>query len=277
VDVTGITPEYEQSLLEWRAHKDETLRAERGWLALEGLYWLEKGANTLGSAPNNSIILPVAAGRVGSLLIKDSQVIFTPAPGVTISIDGEPAGEMPLKADRSGEPSIISLDNLEMIVIQRGKKYGLRVWDKARQQRKAFPGRRWFPLNPNFICTARLIPQSGASRITIPDVTGMDQEMEVAGLLKFMLAGNKCSLLAIQEDEDLFIIFRDETSGKDTYPAGRYMYSKADAEGNVLLDFNRAYNPPCAFTEYATCPLPPPQNRLPLRIEAGELAPAREN
>ena len=249
------------------------MRGERGWLALEGLYWLENGLNRIGSDPENQVTLSSGDARAGTLELTGSRVILHPAPGTTMSIQGKPATEMVLKPDKSGDPTILSMANLDLMIIQRGDRFGVRVWNNANPRRAAFPGRRWYPIRPEYNLTARLLPHQGKTSITIPDVTGMDQEMAIAGSLSFSLAGLPLSLIAIAEDDTLFIIFKDETSGKETYPAGRYIYTDVAPDGTVALDFNRAYNPPCAFTDFATCPLPPPQNRLPVRIEAGEMAP----
>lgn len=270
----GIPVDYLESILAWRREKDASLLAQRGWLSLDGLYWLEPGRNTFGAGEANAIVLARGAQYAGTLEISNGEVFLHPAPNSGLTINECPAVGSPLHLDVSGDPSIIVMDGLEMIVIRRGQRFALRVWNPSRLQDHAFTGRQWYPVNPAWRVSAAFNPSVRSETITVPDVTGVLQSMQTAGQLEFSLATRPCSLLAIDEgDGDLFVIFRDLTSGVTTYPAGRYLYAKAGSGSAVILDFNQAYNPPCAFTEYATCPLPPPGNRLAVEIKAGELLP----
>lgn len=262
----------EQDLLAWQQRLEASLRRENGWLALAGLEWLHPGRNTFGSAPDDELNLPPAAGgHLGELELLDEQVLLHPAAG-QLRAGGEPIrGTLPLKVDVSGEPTHLQANSLDMIVIQRRQRFGLRVWDNASPRRQSFTGRRWYPFNPAYQLSARYLPVESPRTIAVPDASGDTQDMEINGVLEFELGGQVCRLEASDEGDSLFIVFRDLTSGKSTYGAGRFLYAPLPENGQVALDFNRAYNPPCAFTPYATCPLPPPQNRLKIPVEAGEL------
>jgi len=263
---------YDQSILDWRKQKEESLRGEHGWLALEGLNWLNHGKNTFGTAPDNQVVISNGDLFCGVFELLEKQVYLYPIPSTNLTVAGQAATKMELLADVSGNPTIISLGCLDMMVIQRGDLFGVRVWNKCRPERINFPERRWYPIRPEFITVAGFSPQEEREVLQLPAVSGLEQELPVAGILNFLLDGRSNSLIALDEgDGSLFVIFKDLTSQDSTYPAGRYLYPEVVSGGKVELDFNRAYNPPCAFTEYATCPLPPRQNHLPVRIEAGEL------
>jgi uncharacterized protein (DUF1684 family) len=252
-------PDYRVEIERWRAERETELKAEDGWLALVGLHWLKPGANSFGSAQDNAIVLPQSAPpRAGRLEHHGGTTVAFLASG----------GERTL-----GEKDVLRLGTLSMFVIRRGDRYALRVRDTESPTRRAFKGLSWFPVDPAYRVEARLVPHARETRIPIPNVLGSVTPMKSPGKVVFELRGKRLSLTPVFESDDareLFFIFKDETARAETYGAGRFLYSELPKDGALVLDFNKAYNPPCAFTQYATCPLPPAQNVLPLRIEAGE-------
>jgi uncharacterized protein len=264
-------PRYETEVGQWRQLQEQELKADGGWLTVAGLFWLNEGANSAGSAASNGIVLPRGPAKLGEFDFRSGQVIFQPAAGVLANVNGMPAAEgTKLKPDTSGKPDQIELDGLTMFVIHRGDRYGIRLKDLDSKFRKDFTSRRWFPVKADYRVTAKFVAYNPPKMIAVPNVLGETSQMPSPGYVQFTLDGHELRLDPVVEDESLFFIFHDKTSGKGTYPPGRFLHADFAKDGKVTLDFNKAYNPPCAFTPYATCPLPPKQNRLPLRIEAGE-------
>lgn len=250
----AASPEYRRSLEQWRERQEALLRSDSGWLTVAGLTWLKEGMN--------EIELPPEAPRFGKVERRGNKVFFHPA-------EGGPPQEM--KPDASGAPTVITRGSISVHVIQRGERLGIRLKDTNSVFRREFTGRRWYPVKEEYRLEARWIPYEPPKRIVVPNVLGDKNEELCPGAAEFMLNGKPFRLEPIREGQRLFFIFRDETSGRETYGGGRFLYADLPAGGKVILDFNQAVNPPCAFTPYATCPLPPLQNRLPVRIEAGEL------
>jgi uncharacterized protein (DUF1684 family) len=268
-----VATEYERSILAWRQEKEESLRADNGWLSLAGLFWLTQGEDPVGSAPDRPIRLPEgsAPGLAGSFLVRGGEVVFRAAPGVAWTSSGEPLDAITMAPDTSGAPTKISLGNVTMALIRRGERLAIRIWDRGAARRREFRGRKWFPIDPRYRVIGDFERFGEPRTILVPDVSGGVQRMESPGAVAFVLHGEPLRLTALQEDEgSLFLIFTDATTGTSTYPAGRYLLTSAPNRGTLEIDFNRAYNPPCAFTPYATCPLPLPENRLAITIEAGE-------
>lgn len=259
----------------WRKNRDTRLRSENGWLTLVGLHWLAPGENKFGSDP--SLPLPLPAGKApavaGALFLERGKVRVVPAEGVAILIDGKPAGARAIADDGEGKPDVVELGDLRFHVVKRGDRVGIRVRDPLSPVRTGFKGLAYFDPDPAYRVTATFEPYAEPRKIRIPTVLGTTEEMEAPGVVRFTLAGKDLSLEPVVEDPKepmLFFIFKDATSRTETYPAGRFLYAEYPKDGKVVLNFNRAYNPPCAFTPYATCPLPPKQNWLDVRIEAGE-------
>lgn len=249
---------YENEIRQWQTNRAERLKREDGWLSLVGLEWLKEGDN------------PAPAG---TLSLSSGKVTFNPAEDATI--DNKPvSGSVALLADtEQGGPTIVQTGTKRFNVIKRGDRFGLRIKDSRAPTRLNFAGLDYFPIDPKWRVEARLEAYHPPKQIPITDVTGMTSNNISPGALVFQLDGKEYRIDPIIEEgsDELFIIFKDETSKDATYPAGRYLYAnKPGTDGKVIVDFNKAYNPPCVFTPYATCPLPPPQNRLPVRIEAGE-------
>lgn len=266
---------YLDQLQSWRRDAEADLRKPNGWLALAGLHWLSPGPHRLGSDLANDVVLPDSAPEyLGDLIVEASSVRIQIAPSVQVRIDGHIGHRARLRPDIDDEPSLLELGPLEMVVIKRGQRWGLRVWDNAREERDRFPGRRWYPADLNCRVEAGFEIPSGEATITVPNETGVSTEEPVAGVVSFRLNGQLARLIALPRGgERLFLIFSDSTNGKTTYKPGRFLVAGPPTGGQLTLDFNYAYNPPCAFTEFATCSLPPPENRLDIAIQAGEKAP----
>lgn len=257
---------YDQEIEQWRAHRREGLTAANGWLSLVGLYWLHDGANdiTLPSHPPASVRFML---RKGEVTLEPNRRLGVNAP-MQLLDDTDPKG-----------PTVVHSGTLSFEAIRRadiaGDHYGIRARDPEGEARAHFKGLEYFPPNPAFRVEARFEPYRPPKKIAITNVLGMTSEETAPGTLIFTLHGRTYRIDPILEqgETDLFIIFKDATSGHETYHAARYLYAHPpDAAGKTIVDFNKSYNPPCAFTPYATCPLPPKQNRLPIRIEAGEKA-----
>ena len=187
---------------------------------------------------------------------------------------GEPVTEMELRSDKAGSPDVLVLGRLRMFVIERDGRLAIRLRDLESPMRRGFTGLRWFPVRESFRVTALWVPYDPPKLLRVPNILGYAERLPSPGRAVFALDGRELALEPVLEDPQeaqLFFIFKDGTSGKETYPAGRFLYAEMPKDGSVVLDFNKAYNPPCAFTAFATCPLPPEQNRLKVRIEAGEL------
>jgi uncharacterized protein (DUF1684 family) len=266
---------YAAEIAAWRAERETRLKSETGWLSLAGLTWLKQGDNTLGSGAGSDILLPAgsAPARAGVIELRGTKATLRLAPGVSGSIGGKAVRETALRPDSSDKPDVLSLGRLSLLVIERSGRFGVRVKDPQSPTRTGFKGLSWFPVDASWRVQARFVPHATPVTIELADVTGSVQKMTSPGTVVFKRGGRELRLEAVLEEADakeLFFIFRDLTSGHETYGAGRYLYSALPQEGKVTLDFNKAYNPPCAFTRFATCPLPPRQNRLPVRVPAGE-------
>jgi uncharacterized protein (DUF1684 family) len=252
----------------WRATRLKSLTREDGWLSLVGLDWLHEGAN--------DVKLPSTPPVVAHVTIAGAKATLQPDPAMTV--DGKPiAAPLELKDDGDPAPTVVRVGSLTFLFIKRadknGERYALRVKDPNSEARKSFKGLDYFPADAKYRVEARFEPYNPPKKLSITNVLGMVSEETSPGVLVFSLDGKEYRLEPILEqgETDLFILIRDATSGQDTYGAARYLYAHPPGpDGKTIVDFNRAYNPPCAFTPYATCPLPPPQNRLPIRIEAGE-------
>ncbi len=257
----------------WRRKLDASLRREDGWLTLVGLHWLQPGIKRVGSGFGREILLPAgsAPADIGEFVVDQGLVTFRASPGVEVTCDDRPVAEIEMSPDTTGSPTRLRSGSLSMVLIRRGDRLGIRVWDREAPARRTFPGRQWFPIDDRYRVMAGFEPYATPRAILTPDISGGMQALDIPREVSFDLLGRQLRLVVSEEDEGgLFLIFADATAGASTYPAGRFLYAPPPADGKVEIDFNRAYNPPCAFTPYATCPLPPPRNRLPVPIEAGE-------
>lgn len=266
---------YRDEILKYRAEREAELRADDGWLTVAGLFWLKPGRNVAGSAEGSDIRLPKKApATLGVFELKDATVMFTRAAAAEVTSAGHPVGTQPIAAPR-GDKDALAAGDLRLFVIQREDRFGIRMRDLKSAMRGQFKGLRYFPVRTAYRVRANFVPYDPPHTIGIPNVLGQALKMESPGYVTFRLNGKSLRLEPVYETDDkkdLFFIFKDLTSRDSTYPAGRFLHTGVPKDGIVTVDFNKAYNPPCAFTDFATCPLPPKQNQLPIRIEAGELA-----
>ena len=257
----------------WRVERVDRLKRPDGWLSLVGLHWLSEGSQTVGSGKDNDVVLAVGPERLGKITLADKKVSIQLADGVEAKLGDTDARQAELAPDSSGAPTLVTFGNANFLVIERWGKYALRVKDADAKTRTGFLGIDYYDIDPAWRYEARFEPHPAGKTIEIANVVGTIEPMPNPGAVVFERDGKTHRVEAVDEgDGMLFLIFADRTSGKETYGAGRFLYAEPPAEGSstVVLDFNAAYNPPCVFTPYATCPLAPPENRLDLAVTAGE-------
>jgi len=274
---------YVHQIEDWRRQRAQRLTADGGWLTVAGLFWLKPGANRFGADAANEIVLPAhsAPAQAGAFVLEGGRVRVEVRPGVPVTMADKPVARAELRSDAGGAtPDVLALGALTLQIIDRGGRPGVRLKDMKNPARAAFKGLRYFPIDARFRVVATFVPHEKPVSINVPNVLGMVESMPSPGYASFVLDGAGTSgktqplrLDAVREsgETQLFFIFRDPTAGKSTYGAGRFLYADPPANGKIVLDFNKAYSPPCAFTPHATCPLPPANNRLPVAIEAGEM------
>jgi len=273
---------WQTELESWRVQRAKNLQAPEGWLSLIGLAWLQEGDNTFGSDADNRIQIEAKiAAHVGVARLANGKVHLLPPTGgfpKDFQVDGHPAKEQDLVSDDAEQPSKLTAGTITIIVINRDGRFALRIKDPQAATRTGFHGLRWYAPNASYRVTARWVPYATPKVLDIPTVLGTTTHLPAPGAAEFTIDGQTVRLEPVLEDPkstDLFFIMRDATSKTKTYGAGRFLYTKLPDHGltqpgELVLDFNRLINPPCAFTPYATCPLPPAQNRLSVAIPAGE-------
>lgn len=265
---------YYEKIDRWHQKRIQSLSQQDSWLTLAGLYSLEEGIQTVGADSSNDLVFPPGAARqLGTIHKQDTTFSLQVNKGVTVRHEGRPVTTMTLESDNSGHPTILKHDSFSWYIIERRGTYYLRLKDQNHPNLKAFNGIERFPVSRDWRIKAVFRPFDKPQNITIPDIMGNSYEQRIHGSLEFTVRGKQYRMLPLGRpgDEEFFIIFGDETNGSSTYSGGRYMYiSTPNEEGVTYIDFNKAYNPPCVFTDYATCPLPPPQNRLDIKVTAGE-------
>jgi hypothetical protein len=272
--VTGPPDAYRQEIEQWRKAREARLAAEGGWLSVVGLDWLAEGENRFGADSKNAVVFPKGPALAGVLVLAGGKVTVKPEPGAGLTLNGEALSERVLRVDADGKPDVLRLGSLAFHIIKRGDRFAVRLKDAEAPARLAFKGVRAFPVKASHRVEGTFIPYDPPKEIPIASVIGTTELMQCPGKVVFRLGGRTLSLEPVLEsgaDSELFFIFRDRTSGRQTYPAGRFLYTALPKDGKVVLDFNKAVNPPCAFTAYATCPLPPRQNALAVPVRAGEL------
>jgi uncharacterized protein len=266
---------YRDEILKYRAQREAELKADDGWLTVTGLFWLKPGVNVAGSAAGSDVPLPAKApARLGVFELKDGAVTFAADAAAHVTSAGKHLGTQPINAPRD-DKNALAAGTLRLFVIHREDRFGIRMRDLGNAARRRFKGLRYFPIRPGYRVRARFTPYNPTHVVAVPNVLGQNPEMESPGYVTFTLNSQSLRLEPVFEDDekkDLFFIFKDTTSRDATYPAGRFLHADLPKGGFVTIDFNKAYNPPCAFTDFATCPLPRKENQLPVRIEAGELA-----
>ncbi len=269
--------EYAAEIEAWRRRRLERLTAEDGWLSLTGLFWLSEGGNPVGRGPDSAIVLPDGApARLGTVRRSGRHAVFEPVAPVPagLSVDGRPvSGPVPLSTDAEGAPTSVSVGSVRFHLVERGGRIAARVRDGANPARFRLRGIDAFPVSPAWRFECRFEPYDPPRRMPVESVVGTVEKETVPGAVIFTAGGREFRLEPVLErgETDYWIVFGDATNGRETYGGGRFVYVAPPVEGRTVLDFNKAYNPPCVFTPYSTCPLPAPQNRLPIRVEAGEL------
>jgi len=264
---------YTQQIETWRAQRVERLKAPNGWLSLIGLHWLKDGKNTVGSAKDNDIVLNAGPAHLGVVTLKGGNTSIELDPKSAATIDGKSAAKGELLDDTHEKPTVVAFGTANFYVIDRGGKKALRVKDSEAATRKNFVGIDYYPIDPKWRVEAKWVPFKPAHELEIPNVLGTVDKMPVPGKAVFERDGKTYELLPVLEEADakeVWFIFADKTSAKETYGGGRFLYSDMPKDGKIVIDFNKAYNPPCAFTPHATCPLAPPENRLAIPVTAGE-------
>jgi hypothetical protein len=253
---------YEVEIEKWRADREKKLKSDTGWLTVAGLFWLREGDNGVGSAEDNRIRLPSHSSppRLGVLEHRAGKTIFR--------YSDKSQAPVTMKPDSEGSPTTIQSGSVSFWVIKRGPRFGVRMRDRQSAMRRNFSGLNWYPVSPGHRIEARFV--SDPKTLSIPSIIGIPEDAESPGYVEFEINGETVRLRPTLSDDSLFFVFRDGTSGKTTYGASRFLYAGVPNDGRVILDFNKAYNPPCAFTPFATCPLPITENRLKVPIEAGE-------
>jgi uncharacterized protein len=273
--MAGKSNKYEETILKERRDREERFKgSERGWLGLVGLYWLRDGENKVGSAPDNDIILPAAVpGHIGVVLYNNGVATFRTARGVPVYSNGKQFTLKTLVADIHEGADFLQVGDLTLVLLDRAGRHLIRVWDRNSKLRKNFTGFNQYPVNPEYRIEARYTDYDTPRLVSIQDVLEIYHETPIQGYVTFNLQGKDYRLEAQVDEDDLMRLdFKDATNGDTTYVGGRFLVAEMPKDGKVVVDFNQAYNPPCAYTDFATCPLPPPENRLPIRIEAGEKA-----
>lgn len=262
-------------LTAFRAERATSIGGEDGWLTLVARAWLVEGANSIGAQPDATAALPTdrAPALVGNITLTHGVLRFTAAAGVDVAADGKTVTAIEMHDDANGKPTVLEHGSLKMHVIKRGDRWALRVKDSKHPALTHWKGLDWFPPDPKWRIRARLEKAAPGTVLPIDTVIHTTEQKPSAGRVVFTIDGVTYKMEALTEDGEpgLFVIFKDKTAGKTSYPPGRFINTPAvEADGSVELDFNRAYSPPCAFTEFATCPLPPKENHLPFEIAAGE-------
>jgi uncharacterized protein len=267
---------YQRSINQWRADREARLKADDGWLTVVGLDWLKEGANRIGSTPGFEVPLPKSApANIGTIFLQVGKAHFKPRPGVAATVDGKPAREMDLKSDSGPNRDLIAVGRINFFLIKREDRLAVRVRDNDSVARREFKGLRWYPVDPSWRIQAKFVPWDQPHTLTFETLVGVKERDESPGYVSFRRDGKEYRLEPVVDGNELWFVMRDQTSGKATYAASRFLYADLPKgglkqSGPVEIDFNKAENPPCVFTDFATCPLPPPQNRLPLAVTAGE-------
>lgn len=248
-------------LKRWQARRHAELSGPDSWLGLVGLFWLEPGMNRVGSAADSVVRLPSGPAYLGDLLWQDGQVFWQP-------VGGEPSA---LQTDHAGQPAAVDHENWSFFIVDREGQLAARLRDRAWAVSRPFAGVDCFDFDPAWQITAEWQPLSPPQQMEVPNVSGDLKTVEVSHQAVFEVAGQSVALLPMAVGAtEVFFVFRDRSSGQESYGAGRFLKAPPAVDGKIRLDFNQAYNPPCAFTPFATCPLPPPENWLPFPVRAGE-------
>jgi len=263
---------YVESIEEWQLQRMERLKSKNGWLNLAGLFWLEEGENSFGSDPSNKVVFPEKADAFcGTLILDDGKVFMQVNEGVKIGIGDSLVTKADLIHDQAKNTTHLQQGDLAWNIIKRGERYGIRMRDYKHPRINQLAHIPSYPIQTSYVVEATLKPfDEPRTMVVATPVEGFTESYECPGELHFKIKNEALVLYPFISGKSYFLVIADETTGMDTYGAGRFMYSMPDSTGRIILDFNKAYNPPCVFSPYATCPMPPRENFLPIAIEAGE-------
>ena len=268
----GSAPDaaYLQSYAKWKAELVDDLK--QNWLTLAGLFWLKPGTNNFGTDASNAVVFPKGPAHAGVFELQGTDVVAKFSAEARATVDGKPVNTVKLDPDISGKPTVVALGSLRMKTIVRGQRIGIRLYDLESEEAKKYRGPMFFPLDLSYRVTATWVPSDGKTTVDVPNVLGETTPTPVAGTVVFKINGQEVHLtdLGGNPSKGLSFVFNDLTAKTDTYPGGRFLETDPVVNGTVVIDFNRAYSPPCAVTPYATCPLAPKENRLAVAIPAGE-------
>lgn len=269
---TGSTEDYPKSVEAWRAERVARLTTPTGWLTLIGRHQLAPGANTVGTAADNSLKLAAGPPYLATVTLgADHSVTLAPAPSALLEINGVRLSAPAMLEYKGAKPTRVTFGTTNFYVMQRGENLFLRVRDTTAATLKNFAGIDYFPIDPAWRIEATWVPFDPPRQVNITNMIGVTEPAPVPGKAVFTWQGHTVELLPIDEGgDDLFFVLTDLTAGEETYGASRFLYATKPKAGKIILDFNRMQNPPCAFTSFATCPLPPKENRMPFRVTAGE-------
>ena len=264
---------YQREVEQWRHQREASLKADDGWLTVSGLFWLRPGETRIGSDPSNDILLPShGPGSLGTLTLHESRVEFQSTPGAVVTREGKTFESGIIHSDADEHPSTLVVGDIKLILLKRGQRLAIRLKDNRSSLRTQFAGLHWFPIREDWRISAKFVAYPTPTKLSMDTIVGETEVEESPGYVTFERDGKEYRLQAAQlRNGGLWFVFRDKTAGRTTQGGGRQLSTGAPRNGHVILDFNKAINFPCAYIPYATCPLAPPQNRLSLAIEAGEL------
>lgn len=264
---------YKETQEQWRAEYAKSMERPMGWLSVAGLFWLKDGPNAIGADPSDPVVLPayVSPAQAGTMTLHDGKVTLSPLPGVTMQLNAQPlTADAELKSDADGKADLVTMGEVNFKIIKRGDRMAVRLYDPHCKGRMEHQGFHWYPVNEKMKVEAQFVPYDPPKSVLIKDIIGNTTPVDVPGYLVFKIGNTECRLDAQDEGDTYFLNFTDKTTGKTTYGAGRFLDIDKPVDGKAIIDFNQAYNPPCAYTAFATCPLPPAQNRMKVEIKAGE-------
>ena len=261
--------DYATGIETWRAERETRLTADDGWLTVAGLFFLREGENSFGSDPLHDIVLPSGPRDAGVFVLGDDRVTLRAAAGGTVSVDGRDVTAAELWPYENERPAL-TIGPLTLFVHSSGQRLGIRMLDRNSAILREFAGLDWYPVDADYRVRGRFVPHAEPQEVRIQNILGDVETLTSSGTVRLSIRGEEVEMLPVDAGDQLWFIFRDLTSGTETYPAARFLYADAPEDGWTVVDFNKAYNPPCAFNPHTTCPLPPRANRLPVRVEAGE-------
>ncbi len=269
--LVGQDGDYEVAQKVWRATREAKLTTDDGWLTMAALHFLREGPNSFGTSPLNDLVLPEGPEQAGVFVLRNDEVFLRATKGQTLTVNAEPVTAMQLYPTESTRQSL-TIGDLNLWIHYSGDRLAVRMSDPNSEIRRGFTGLKWFPIDKRYRLRARFVPHDEPMTVKLPNILGDIEMFTSHGSVVLTINGQEMTMLPMTSGDRLWFIFRDLTSGSMTYPSARFLYADApDEEGWTTVDFNQAYNPPCAFNPYTTCPLPPQPNRLEVRIEAGEL------